>query len=224
MGKNKDASRRLARETRKILPALEKIAIQQAVCTSEQALTLALSPCGHAARSSETPRRRRCCSRSSPARGTFPPSLRPPCRAAPECKRQFRSMTEDLVSTHPQEAETDALDGRDAAVLTRSRVAPPGSAPVVLHSIPALSWNPLDRYILPGKKLLSNMCFGRKKAGGEAKRTPAWAALDMGIGASLAISSRTAKVSGVSVCMRTQCQHASCRERGSDVVYRSGSV
>jgi hypothetical protein len=48
------------------------------------ALTLAPCPCGLAPHSSETPRDRRCCCRLSPARGTFPPSLRPPCRAAPE--------------------------------------------------------------------------------------------------------------------------------------------
>lgn len=56
------------------------------------------------------------------------------------------------MSTHPQEAETDALDGRDAAVLTRGRVAPPGPAPVVLHGIPALSRDPFDRCILQKKE------------------------------------------------------------------------
>lgn len=78
-------------------------------------------------------------------------------------------MTENPEGTHPKEAETDALNGRDGAVLTRGRVAPPGSAPVVFHGIPALGWDPLDRYILPGEKILSNRCFGRKNAGGESE-------------------------------------------------------
>lgn len=62
-------------------------------------------------------------------------------------------MKEEIESTHPEEAETDALDGRDGAVLTCGRVAPPRPAPIVFHSVPALGRDPLDRYILPREKV-----------------------------------------------------------------------